>query len=574
LKVLSATVTNFGSYKELTFDFSDTGLALVQGATGSGKSTLQDIVPWVLFGITAKDGNVDEVRSWNAGDLATWGQVTLQIGSDPITDTMMVTRIRGSAKENDLFIRWPMLEDDHPDDLQRGKDLADTQKLINEFLGVNADTYCTAATFNEFSESGLFFLAKPKDKRLVFEKVANVAFPAKIASKTAEARKSAKRELEAANNDYFKAETALVNLNNSLESSVQYASSWDKTQLEKIVKFTTLFHNFEKEKTSNIEALETKSYCFEEARNKVIDDLVDKLDSLDQKIISIEGLAKKKESACKALPPHCPTCGKANNTSDKLEKIKADIEANNRNVQKFTEYTLKLRAEQEHVNPYKDQIAAAKKAKNHYSEQLADMGKQANPFKEQLASIRARIPEAEKTREEKAAICNAIKLKHSSLDQLHSLSFDLRGILLKNAVKAIQDSTNGYLERYFDSEFKVGFELLDADSLNVDIQKNGYPCVYKQLSKGQRQLLKLCFSVSVMRAAANNAGISFNLLCFDEAISGLDSSLKSKAYGLFESLAKDHASVLVVEHDNEFQELFSNRYKVQLVGDESQIEHE
>lgn len=565
MKILSATVTNFGSYKELTFDFSNTGLALVRGATGSGKSTLQDIVPWVLFGVTAKDGNVDEVRSWQAGELATVGAVSVDLGIAVI----IVTRVRGSAKQNDLYWRDPVLNQ-----LVRGKDLADTQKQLNLLLGVNADTYCTAATFNEFSTFGSFFLAKPKDRRQVFEKVANVSFPANIAAKTAEARKIAKRELDTSTSLVERYADRLLSLKEQRDSTAAYAANWDKTQAEQIIKFTTLFNNFEKEKASNIQALETKSYCFEEAKNKSIDDLVDKLDALDQKIKSTETLAKREFEARKALPPHCPTCGRVNNTSDKLEKIKAEIEANNRNVQKFTEYTIRLRAEQETSNPYKDQIAAAMKARNHYAEQLSDKQRETNPFISRLNKDSKAVPQAEAELDSQIAICNNLKLKHSSLDQLHALSFDLRGILLRNAVKAIQDSTNGYLERYFDSEFKVAFELVDADSLEVDIQKNGYSCVYKQLSKGQRQLLKLCFSVSVMKAAANNAGISFNLLCFDEAISGLDSSLKSKAYGLFESLAKDHASVLVVEHDTEFQELFSNKCRVELVSDESQITYE
>ncbi len=566
MKILKATVINFGSYKELTFDFSDTGLALVQGATGSGKSTLEDIVPWILFGITSKDGNVDEIRSWNTEE-PTVGTLFLECNGAGV----IIVRTRGTIpQQNDLYFCPQMYDERH----HRGKDLADTQKRINELLGVNADTYCTSTTFNEFSESGLFFLAKAKDKRQVFEKVANVAFPAKIAAKTAEARKAVKRESDSAISNQRFLSDKLDNAKDVLESAIQYASNWDKTQVEQIVKFTTLFNNFEKEKTSNIESLETKSYRFDEAKNKVIDDLIDKLDDLDQKIKSTETLAKRESEARKALSPHCPTCGKVNNTSDKLEKIKAEIEANNRNVQKFTEYTIKLRSEQATVNPFKDQIVTAKKAKNHYAEQLADKEKEVNPFSAQLAKAHAAIPEAEIALAAQIVICNTLNLKHSSLDRLHALSFDLRGVLLRNAVKAIQDNTNGYLERYFDSEFKVGFELVDADSLEVEIRKNSYSCVYKQLSKGQRQLLKLCFSVSIMKAAANNAGISFNLLCFDEAISGLDSELKSKAYGLFESLSKDHTSVLVIEHDSDFQNLFSNRYKVELVGDESQITHE
>lgn len=569
MKVLSCSVMNFGSYKDLTFDFSKAGLALIYGATGSGKSTFQDFVQWTLFGTTAKDGNVDEVRSWTAQE-ATKGSVSIQIG----VQTLVVTRIRGTAKENDLYWEDGTVMATQTESFHRGKDLADTQKLINDLLGVNADTYNTATTFNEFSESGLFFLAKAKDKRHVFEKVANLSFPALLAAKTSEARKVTKRELDSSEALEMRIVGKLEGLTDRRGATVIRASNWDKSQLEQIAKFTTLFNNFEKEKASNLEALETKSYRFDESRNKAIDDYIDKLDALDQKIKSTETLGKRETEARKALPPHCPACGKANNTSDNLEKIKAEIEANNKHVQKFTEYTIRLRAEQECVNPYKESIATTSKSTNHYSEQLAYKEKEVNPFKAQLDKDCKAIPQAEAELQAQIAITNTLRLKYSSLDRIYELSFVLRGQLLKTAVKAIQDSTNGYLERHFDSEFKVSFELVDADNLEVEIRKNGYLCVYKQLSKGQRQLLKLCFSVSVMLAAANNVGISFNLLTFDESLDGLDGELKVKAYGLFEDLAKEHPSVLVIDHNESFQELFSNRYKVTLVGDESLIEYE
>ena len=73
MKLLKASVVNFGSYSKLDFDFNNQGLTLIQGSTGSGKSTLQDIAIWTVLGITAKDGNADDVRNWNNLNLPTNG---------------------------------------------------------------------------------------------------------------------------------------------------------------------------------------------------------------------------------------------------------------------------------------------------------------------------------------------------------------------------------------------------------------------------------------------------------------------------------------------------------------------
>jgi len=59
VKILSCVLENFASYERLEFDFSPQGLTLIEGPTGSGKSTLCDAIPWILFGRTAKDGALD-----------------------------------------------------------------------------------------------------------------------------------------------------------------------------------------------------------------------------------------------------------------------------------------------------------------------------------------------------------------------------------------------------------------------------------------------------------------------------------------------------------------------------------
>ena len=40
---------NFGSYEHLEFNFNESGLTLIQGPTGAGKSTLFDGPAWVCY---------------------------------------------------------------------------------------------------------------------------------------------------------------------------------------------------------------------------------------------------------------------------------------------------------------------------------------------------------------------------------------------------------------------------------------------------------------------------------------------------------------------------------------------
>ena len=85
-------------------------------------------------------------------------------------------------------------------------------------------------------------------------------------------------------------------------------------------------------------------------------------------------------------------------------------------------------------------------------------------------------------------------------------------------------------------------------------------------------MLKLCFSVSVMEAAANRAGEHFNVLCFDEVLDGLSSELKLKALGIFQELEMCHESILVTDHAPELFSHFSRRFNVTLHNDCSIVE--
>lgn len=565
MRIINVTVVNFGSYKDLTFDFHNNGLCLVYGPTGSGKSTLQDIVPWILFGATAKGGNVDEIRNWKS-DEPTSGIIEVDFGAYNIK----VTRIRGASKDNDLYYQFL----NQSDDKLRGKDMTDTQKQINSAIGMDADKYSLSACFNEFSDAGSFFTAKAKERRQVFEKVTNLDFAKDLLESIIYKKRTTKEALSATIIEETRFKGQIEQLT-ALENSVRTKCvSWKTAHDESVKNFELKVKHFEKEKQHKIEELKTKSYRFVADNNKKINDLVDKLDSLDQKIKKSGPLEFRLQKAKEMLPPHCAACGRVNNTSAALEKIKTEIDTNNANIKKFSEYSEKIREIQKTENPYLNLIEIAEMADNHYDSQLNYLNTQINPFLDQISYIQDNLEVATQRLTKANVDRTDLENKLAALLRLNELSFDLRGLLLANVVKTIQNTTNSYLTKYFDSEFSVQFTLPDSDTLDVEILKNSYPCVYKQLSKGQRQILRLTFAVSLMQVAANNLGIHFDLLMFDEALDGLDSDLKVKAFGLFQDLNKSHKSVLVIDHTPEFQSLFDKRYKVSMVGDESIVEHE
>ncbi len=558
MKVLKGSFQNFGSYKSLEFDFSNLGLALVFGKTGSGKSTIPDMVAWTITGQTAKNGSVDDVISWTADNEPTSGVLGIELNDGTV---ITVTRVRGSSK--DLY--WTEGESKP----KRGKDLNDTQKLLEQRLGFNSEIYLTAAYFHEFSPTGLFFTASAKDRRAIFEKIANTELADSLNLKSRESKKVQTGLLDYTARNKDRAEARLKSTTKSLQDSRERSLEEDSRRQDLLREYEVKSLSFEKTKKEKIEALNLKSQSWENEQSKKIDQAIQKIEKLDSQIVDPKDLDKTIKELKKSS--RCRECGQPKELEALNEAIQKSRDNDNLiSKRSILEAGLKDLAENE--NPHLNSLEAAKAEVNNYAERAEEEKKKVNPFKAQVEGLEKELAEVTAECHKFGVEIVTLNAKISNLNALYDLSFELRGRLLKQAVQNAQDSANRYLEKYFDSEIKVQFELSDADDLEVKIQKSGYECNYRQLSRGQRSLLRLCFVITVMQAAANKAGTHFDNLYLDEVLDGMDADLKLKAYPLLEELSLNHSSVMVIDHDQGFQNMFSNKFEVTMEADYSRIE--
>lgn len=569
------SATNFGSYSELSLDFSKSGLSLIYGQTGSGKSTIPDIPCWILYGTTAKGGSVDDIRSWQAGKLPTYGFLEVFIGNSNI----WVTRIRGCQQENDLF--WT---EGNSEFQQRGKDITDTQKLLNERLGVSEELYLLSAYYNEFSLVGQFFTCKAKDRRALFDKIASLELPDRLASSCSKAKKEIQPEISISESLISRFTGSLEEIENSIKKNKEYSESWEIKKNQTIESLMVKFENFEEEQNIKFQILQSKCKKFEdevsEFTNSALKDIQDLNDKTLAPKIYIAKLAELEYQAKSLNIEVCPTC-KSPSPSEKtskllgsIYKIKEKQAANDVLISKKLFLEEQLKKSYNKTNPYEDQLAELDKSKNLYGELLEQEKNKTNPFVQVLENLMTDKESLQKKLEGCIVKKSELSHTHYSLDHLYDLCSELRGELLKKAVSAIEKSTNEKLEKYFDSEIRANFVLDASDSLEVSLYKGGYECNFKQLSKGQRRLLTLCFVTSMMEAASNKAGVHFDNIFMDEALDGLDSDLKLKAFSLLQTLENNHESLFVIDHDPGFQNLFSKRYHVSLVEDNSIVDLE
>jgi len=532
MKLRIIEVHNFGSYKDLEFDYTSLGLTLISGPTGSGKSTLQDAAFWVLYGKTAKGGNVDDIRSWQSKE-PTVGVVVLDHNSTILT----ITRIRGTSQQNDLY--WS-----EKNKIYRGKDITETQQLLEQRLGVSSEMYAAATYYNEFSPTGSFFIDNARDRRELFEMIAPLEFSTALREKLAHACKETKHELAIKIAEEAKLSGKSEQLRISVASADYEYRAWGVGRAATIASLYGKSTSFETEKAKKIAKITAQEAQYKEMTRKNSENLKQKMAQ------NIKDFVAEKT---------CQSCGVIQK-KDEMGLI--ELEETYRQI---------LSSEEKSYNPHSIELENIRQSTDPYIEQLEIEKNKQNPFSNLLERTKS---DYDKSIDQCTAIAKVkadLEKRKDALLHLIDLVSDLRAILLKRTVKEIETQTNTYLEKYFESEIRVIFDTNGSDSLDLEIVKGGYTATYKQLSKGQRGLLKLCFSLSVMKAASNKIGIHFDTIMLDEGLDGLDADLKIKAFNLLSELENTYENILVIDHAEELKSLFSRRFNVSLESDHSVI---
>lgn len=607
MKLGHGEYANFCSYPHLSIHFDSLGLCVVTGPTGAGKSTVFDAPAWCLYGATSKDGAADDVRPWGVSE-PTKGVQDVQLHDGFI----VVTRIRGTPRQNDLF--WTEIDGE----VKRGKDINETQKMLEERLGCSAELYFTSAYLHQFSKADSFFIAKAKERRDTLERIADLSLPVLIAERAKESRKIASISASSTAAIRTRSEGTVDEVKRQIVSIKDSSDRWDREHEARLCSLRTRFAGFEEERLGRLTVLGEEMIRLEEEARKVPDIEAAKirlarverdLEQANKRLLPIQldrgassaraGILSKKIDKMERAGSVCADCGhkiSENTKSKTLKELSREYtEANSafasadKHLDELSKYIIELRGLFQ-----TEQIAIDKATKlsiklevdfqsthkeyerwdsigNTYKDAIAGAKQEANPFAAQIIDADKRLAEAVKGLHSSSVQEKGHLSRVAELTQLYDLSMELRGKLLEKAVIEIQSETNRYLERYFEGEMRVEFAL-DADKLDVEIQKGGYACSFKQLSGGQRCMLKLAFSLSLMAASANKAGMDFGTIFLDEPLNGLDLDMKVRTFALFEELAERHISVLVVEHAEEFKTLFSRQYAVKLGAEGSALE--
>lgn len=520
MRIIQALALNFGSYEELEFNADKQGLTLISGSTGSGKSALCDLVPWVLFGVTAKNGAADEVRRW--GSDCTSGTVVIDIGNGR---RVAVHRRRSP---NDLNYHF-----NDEVNCRRGKDLKDTQKLLNQLLGMDADLYLSGAYFHEFCTSASFFTTTAKARREIIEQIVDLSLHKSLTEKSAILIKTAKAGLNVINTKIRDTEGELTWSKNAVDGRNLRSKAWDKDHEFKLTELKAKAITFDEDKVSAVKELQDRVIEFDLDRDAKIEEL--------------------HKAAVSSKMGVCSQCGQAVEHS-------------------HTDHADEIIRLQDKVNPFIKSLDKSLALENTYKQQADELALEVNPHEEARTELAHRIEMLNVALRDLKIARMKEAMDIGDLETLQETVALFRSISVETTILHLEGTTNDLISKHFDGEISVSLNISGDDKLEVTIYKDSNECSYTQLSKGQRQLLKLSFGIAVMDSIQNQHGLHFEQLFFDEALDGLDENLKIKAITLFEQLATKHNSVYIVEHSSAVKAMMNNRIDVTLINGASQIE--
>lgn len=573
MKIISAYAENFASYEKLEFNLKDQGLTLISGPTGSGKSTLCDLVPWVLFGTTAKNGSVEDIRSWNEPEF-TRGCIMLE--SNGVKYRILRQRASIKSGGNDLVV---FFQNGGYEGKIRGKDLADTQKILNEKLNLSAETYLAGAYLHEFSNTAQFFSTTAKNRRQTTEQLTNLSLATNLTAKISAYSKELKKDIDDLSRQWMLNENTYSQVIDALDSTQARVDEWRDKKAQTVVQLETKALSYESNKEQEIKRLKHKQISFDqdiEAKTTLLrqDIKNTKADIKDDSYyIQQESILNQRKQALGSTI--CKECGSLkdsnkhlilNKDAYSLEKDRA--ENKKREIWILTQENNIIQL-QNRVNPYVEQVEKEKLRENTYIQQLDDACLETNPHSSTLEMLIERKLKLTENRAKLLCEIEDYKIEQSDLELLTQAVNDFRGILISKVISFLEFNTNDLLTKHFDAEIRVSFTVEDSDKLDVVIYKDGNTCSFSQLSKGQRQLLKLTFGVSVMKAVSNYSGIDFSSIWIDEALDGMDDNIKLKAFNMLEELSTKYESIFCVDHSESFKAMFTNKIEVELIDGNS-----
>ena len=574
IKIKDLTVKNFMSVGNQTqaVDFGKQQLTLVLGENldqggddngsrnGTGKTTIVNALSYALYGVALtnikKDNLINKINS--KGML-----VTLSFDKDGVS-----YRIERGRRPNILKFYVNDVEQDTEESDDAQGDMRETQKDVDELLGMSHDMFKHIVALNTYTEP--FLSMRANDQRAIIEQLLGITLLSEKSEALKELIRISKDEIQQESANIEAAKKSNEKIQQSVDSLTTRQTAWYTQQtvdLEKIGKAINELHSVDI--TKELEQ-HTKLKAYDEHSAK-IKSLNKEKATLESAIIQAERTVKKYTTELTTLDNKtCHACEQQLH-DHKHEEMTALA---NKNLKEATTYFNKVTADLAKINKeltaigdingrpktYYDTLEEALKHQNNLTtleSQLVKRAEETDPYQEQIDELRHTAMQ-EITWDRVNELTNLKEHQEFLLKLLTSKDSFIR--------KKIIDQNLAYLNNrltYYLDKMGLPHTVVFQNDLAVEITQLGQDLDFDNLSRGERNRLILGLSWS-FRDVWESLYQSINLLFVDELIdNGLDASGVEGALAVLKKMARErNKNIYLISHKDELIGRVNNVLKV------------
>lgn len=574
-KLKNITIKNFLSVGNVSqaVDFDKEQLTLVIGSNidlggddtgsrnGTGKTTIINALSYALYGqalTNIKKENL--INKTNAKNML----VTIGFEKGNIK-----YRIERGRKPNilKLFVNDEEVKSDNKEEDESQGDSRETQKVIDELLGMSHTMFKHLVALNTYTEP--FLAMRAADQREVIEQLLGIT----ILSEKSEALKSKIKETkDLIQRETFKIEsikTANINIQKSIDSLQIKSKAWENkhtTDTESLGRAIVQLKdvNIEEELTKHTEL-------------KAWDELNKKITALNKQKATLESAVNQAEKALNKYAREvetlanktCPSCEQELHDHKHGEMTATAIQHYTEAQAYFDKVSNDLQKVLEELGTgdiprrpitFYDTEAEALGHKNNLSSlenSLLEKINEVNPYKEQITDLTNTAIQA---------------IDWTSVNELGKIK-DHQEFLLKLLTnkdsfvrKKIIDQNLTYLNKrltYHIDKLGLPHKVVFQNDLSVEITQLGQEFDFDNLSRGERNRLILSMSFS-FRDVWESIYQNLNLLFIDELIdAGMDASGVENALAALKKMARDRQkNIYLISHKDELVGRVNNVLRV------------
>lgn len=574
IRIKNLSVKNFMSVGNQTqaVDFEREQLTLVLGENldmggddsgsrnGTGKTTIVNALSYALFGNALtnikKDNLINKINNKNM-------LVTLSFEKDGID-----YRIERGRKPTVLKFYINDIEQDSEESDDSQGDMRETQKDLNELLGMSHDMFKHVVALNTYTEP--FLSMRANDQREIIEQLLGIT----LLSEKAEMLKEQIRTTK----DLIQQETANIEAakksNEKIEQSISgletRKSAWLNQQQSDCLKLA--------EKIIELQSVDIEKELDLHAKLKTYEDLNTKIKNLNKQKATLETsvmqadktVNKYKKELEKLADNKCPACEQGLHT-DKHEEMnslaKKNLDDSYIFLQGVSDSYATIIQELEEIGDingrpqtFYDTVEEALRHQNNLNSLEEALGKrqqEVDPYTDQIEDLKNTALQI---------------IDWDQINQYTSLKehqeFLLKLLTNKDSFirKKIIDQNLAYLNNrltYYLDKMGLPHQVTFLNDLNVEITQLGQDLDFDNLSRGERNRLILGLSWS-FRDVWESLYQNINLLFVDELIdNGLDASGVENALSVLKKMARErNKNIYLISHKDELIGRVNNVLKV------------